>query len=63
LLLGAEGGHSIGGSLAVLRVMACLGLKFVTLTHNNNVAWADAATDEPIHADSMPRGDVWPRDE
>lgn len=48
-LLGAEGGHSIGGSLGVLRVMARLGLKYMTLTHNHNVAWADSATDEAVH--------------
>lgn len=46
-LLGIEGGHSIGGSLAVLRAMHDLGVRAMTLTHNDNVAWADAATDEP----------------
>ncbi|XBB69340.1 dipeptidase [Nocardioides sp. WV_118_6] len=47
-LLGAEGGDSIGGSLAVLRMMARLGLRYMTLTHNYNVPWADSATDEPV---------------
>jgi membrane dipeptidase len=46
-LLGAEGGHSIGGSLGVLRMLAELGLGYLTLTHNQNVGWADAATDVP----------------
>ncbi|MFH5823690.1 dipeptidase [Georgenia sp. AZ-5] len=46
-LLGAEGGHSIGGSLGVLRVLARLGVRYMTLTHNDNVAWADSATDVP----------------
>jgi len=46
-LLGAEGGHSIAGSLGVLRAMRVLGLSYLTLTHNLNVPWADSATDEP----------------
>ncbi|MGC0362882.1 membrane dipeptidase [Rhodococcus sp. 27YEA15] len=48
-LLGAEGGHSIGSSLAVLRTMARLGLRYMTLTHNENNSWADSATDTPVH--------------
>ncbi|HEX8078751.1 MAG TPA: dipeptidase [Jatrophihabitans sp.] len=47
-LMGAEGGHSIDCSLAVLRVMGSLGVKYLTLTHNDNVPWADSATDEPV---------------
>jgi membrane dipeptidase len=46
-LLGAEGGHSIGGSLAVLRSLHALGVRYMTLTHNQNVGWADSATDVP----------------
>ncbi|MCW2756088.1 MAG: rane dipeptidase [Marmoricola sp.] len=46
-LLGAEGGHQIGGSLAVLRSLQALGVRYLTLTHNDNVAWADSATDRP----------------
>lgn len=48
-LLGAEGGNSIGGSLAVLRVLAALGVKYLTLTHNHNTTWADSATDVRAH--------------
>ncbi len=48
-LLGMEGGHSIGGSLAVLRQMYALGARYMTLTHNKNTAWADSATDTPAH--------------
>src|SRR5215207_9189431 len=47
-LMGMEGGHSIGESLGVLRIMRELGVRYLTLTHNNNVSWADSATDEPV---------------
>jgi len=46
-LLGVEGGHSLAGSTGVLRAMARLGIRYVTLTHNDNNAWADSATDVP----------------
>jgi membrane dipeptidase len=46
-LLGAEGGHAIGGSLGVLRGLYRLGVRYMTLTHNQNVGWADSATDDP----------------
>jgi membrane dipeptidase len=45
-LLGAEGGHAIAGSLGVLRMLYALGVRYLTLTHNVNVGWADSATDE-----------------
>ncbi|VWX52795.1 dipeptidase [Novosphingobium sp. 9U] len=48
-LIGMEGGHSIGGSLGVLRQMYALGARYMTLTHFNTLAWADAATDAPRH--------------
>lgn len=46
-MLGAEGGHSINSSLGVLRALYRLGVRYMTLTHNENVPWADSATDEP----------------
>lgn len=48
-LLGMEGGHSIGSSLGVLRQLYALGARYMTLTHNSNTPWADAATDNPVH--------------
>jgi membrane dipeptidase len=48
-LLGAEGGHSINSSMATLRMLHVLGVRYLTLTHNSNVPWADSATDEPVH--------------
>ena len=47
-LIGAEGGHSIGCSLGTLRALYALGVRYMTLTHNRNLPWADAATDEPV---------------
>lgn len=46
-LMGAEGGHSIGNSLGTLRGLYALGVRYMTLTHNDNIAWADSATDVP----------------
>ncbi|WP_307029793.1 dipeptidase [Streptomyces canus] len=46
-LMGAEGGHSIANSLATLRAVYALGVRYMTLTHNDNNDWADSATDVP----------------
>jgi len=46
-LIGAEGGHSIGGTVAGLWALHALGVRYLTLTHNDNTSWADSATDEP----------------
>ncbi|MBO0917944.1 dipeptidase [Streptomyces laculatispora] len=46
-LMGAEGGHSINNSLGTLRALHTLGVRYMTLTHNDNIAWADSATDDP----------------
>ncbi|MYT29425.1 dipeptidase [Streptomyces sp. MspMP-M5] len=48
-LMGAEGGHSINNSLATLRAFHTLGVRYMTLTHNDNNDWADSATDTPRH--------------
>ena len=55
-LLGMEGGHSIGSSLGVLRQLHALGARYMTLTHNSNIPWADAATDTPRHDGLSPFG-------
>lgn len=46
-LMGAEGGHSIACSMGVLRMLYQLGVRYMTLTHSQNVPWADSATDKP----------------
>ncbi|MDP6933191.1 MAG: membrane dipeptidase, partial [Myxococcota bacterium] len=48
-LIGMEGGHSIGESLAVLRQTYDLGARYMTLTHSSNTSWADSGTDAPEH--------------
>jgi membrane dipeptidase len=48
-MIGMEGGHSIDNSLATLRMMYALGARYMTLTHSQNVPWADSATDQPKH--------------
>jgi membrane dipeptidase len=47
-LMGSEGGQSIGSSLGALRTLYRLGVRYLTLTHNDNVPWADSATDVPV---------------
>ncbi len=48
-LLGVEGGHMIENSPAALRVFYELGARYMTLTHWDNIDWADAGTDRPEH--------------
>ncbi|MCP3143241.1 dipeptidase [Pyxidicoccus xibeiensis] len=47
-LIGMEGGHSIAGSLGVLRQLHRAGARYLTLTHSKNVPWAESATDAPM---------------
>lgn len=46
-LIGVEGGHSIENSLPALRMFHRLGVRYMTLTHSENVDWADSCTDVP----------------
>jgi membrane dipeptidase len=48
-LMGIEGGHAIENSLAALRAFYRLGVRYMTLTHNNTNDWADSSRDEPRH--------------
>ena len=48
-LMGVEGGHMIASDLAVLRLYAALGVRYMTLTHSGNDEWADSSTDKPAH--------------
>jgi len=48
-LLGMEGGHAIENSLGALRAYYALGARYMTLTHNVTLDWADAALDSAKH--------------
>ena len=48
-LLGMEGGHAIENSLGALRAYYELGARYMTLTHNVTLDWADAALDTARH--------------
>lgn len=48
-LLGMEGGHALENSLGALRAYHALGVRYMTLTHNSTLDWADASTDEARH--------------
>lgn len=48
-MLGVEGGVAIENDLAMLRIFHKLGVRYMTLTHNQTLDWADAATDTHKH--------------
>jgi membrane dipeptidase len=56
-LIGVEGGHSIEGSLNVLRQLYGLGARYMTLTHTDSLDWADSATDQPKAGGLSPFGE------
>ncbi len=55
-LLGMEGGHAIENSLGALRAYYDLGARYMTLTHNVTLDWADAAQDTLKHGGLTPFG-------
>lgn len=55
-LLGMEGGHVIENSLGALRAYYDLGARYLTLTHNVTLDWADAASAIPQHGGLTPFG-------
>jgi membrane dipeptidase len=55
-LIGIEGGHAIENSLAVLRQFYDVGARYLTLTHNTTLAWADAGSDTAAHNGLTPFG-------
>ena len=54
--LGMEGGHAIENSLGALRAYYDLGVRYMTLTHNVTLDWADAALDTAKHGGLTPFG-------
>jgi membrane dipeptidase len=56
-LLGLEGGHAIEHSLGALRAYYDLGVRYMTLTHNVTLDWADAALDSARNNGLSPFGD------
>jgi membrane dipeptidase len=55
-LIGIEGGHAIENSLGALRAYYDLGVRYMTLTHNVTLDWADAALDTAKHGGLTPFG-------
>ncbi|NOT08458.1 MAG: membrane dipeptidase [Gemmatimonadales bacterium] len=56
-LLGMEGGHAIENSLGALRMYYEMGARYMTLTHNVTLDWADAALDTAKHGGLTPFGE------
>ncbi len=48
-VMGMEGGHAIENSLGALRAYYAMGVRYMTLTHNAHLDWADAHIANPRH--------------
>lgn len=55
-LLGMEGAYAVNDSVAVMRMFYRLGVRYMTLTHNVTLNWADAALGEQRHRGLTPFG-------
>jgi len=55
-LMGIEGGHAIENSMGTLRLFFELGVRYMTLTWNNDLPWADAAAGTKSHNGLTPFG-------
>jgi len=60
VLIGVEGGHAIGNSLATLRQAYACGARYLTLTHLKSSDWADAAIWPGVGEDSLRHGGLTP---
>jgi membrane dipeptidase len=56
-LMDMEGGHAIEDSLGALRAYYDLGVRYMTLTHNVNLSWADSQAMPPEHGGLTPFGE------
>jgi membrane dipeptidase len=48
-IIGIQGGHSIQNSLSMLRNYYRMGVRYMSLTHDCNVDWADSCCEPPKH--------------
>lgn len=48
-VMGMEGGHAIENSLGALRAFYSMGVRYLTLTHNVHLDWADSHAGAPRH--------------
>ena len=55
-VMGMEGGHAIENSLGALRAFHALGVRYMTLTHNVHLDWADSHVAGPRHGGLTPFG-------
>jgi membrane dipeptidase len=56
-VMGMEGGHAIENSLGALRAYYGMGVRYMTLTHNVTLDWADAGNGEQKHGGLTPFGE------
>ncbi|XP_065336373.1 dipeptidase 1-like [Cloeon dipterum] len=54
-LIGVEGGHSLGNSMAVLRSLYDLGVRYLTLTSTCNTPWADCSLADKPNSGALPQ--------